>query len=199
MSNEKNFIDGPQFKALHERAPEYVKANGSIKVAELPKIIRSRADTGAAHHGEAWAQGVRFAANQIEDALARQEADKTAAPVGQEIAYLDLGVGGYIDLGSAMTDEQLAKLPKGRHALGIIGTYGVDGYVAAPPAAQAVDLPDDLSESKDWRESDYNGRIEWLKAMHASQRAEIARLQNDVEMLRALIDQQAGKGVSDGI
>lgn len=69
-----------------------------------------------------------------ESALARQEAD-TAAPVGQEIAYLDLGSGGYIDLGSAMTDEQLAKLPKGRHALGIIGTYGVDGYVAAPPAS----------------------------------------------------------------
>lgn len=62
----------------------------------------------------------------------------------------------------------------------------------APPAAQAVDLPDDFSESKDWRESDYNGRIDWLKAMHASQRDEIVRLQNDVEILRTLIDQQAG-------
>jgi hypothetical protein len=63
---------------------------------------------------------------------------------------------------------------------------------AAPLAAQAVDLFDDFSESKDWRESDYNGRIDWLKAMHASQRAEIVRLQNDVEILRALIYQQAG-------
>lgn len=66
---------------------------------------------------------------------------------------------------------------------------------AAPPAAQAVDLSDDFSESKDWRESDYNGRIDWLKAMHASQRAEIVRLQNDVEILRTIIDQQAGKGM----
>lgn len=80
MSNEKNFIDGLQFKAPHERAPEYVKANGSIKVAELPKILRSRADTGAAHHGEAWVQGVRFAANQIEATLARQEADNASSP-----------------------------------------------------------------------------------------------------------------------
>ena len=70
----------------------------------------------------------------------------------------------------------------------------VEPLYAAPPAAQAVDLPDDFSESKDWRESDYNGRVDWLKEMHASQRAEIVRLQNDVEILRALIDQQAGKG-----
>lgn len=49
------------------------------------------------------------------------------------IAYLDIGAGGYLDLGSNLTDEQLQKLPNGRHALGIIGTYGVDGYVAARP------------------------------------------------------------------
>jgi hypothetical protein len=69
----------------------------------------------------------------------------------------------------------------------------ISARLAAPPAAQAVDLPDDLSESKDWRESDYNGRIDWLKAMHASQRAQIVRLQNDMEILRALVDQQ-GRG-----
>ena len=61
-------------------------------------------------------------------------------------------------------------------------------------AAQAVDLPDDFSESKDWLESNYNGRVDWLKAMHVSQRAEIVRLQNDMEILRALIDKQAVKG-----
>ena len=56
---------------------------------------------------------------------------------GQEpVAYLDLGEGGYMDVGTDLSDEELAALPKGRHMLGIIGTYGVDGY----KPAQAVDL-----------------------------------------------------------
>ncbi|MCO7515760.1 hypothetical protein NJF44_10450 [Pseudomonas guariconensis] len=59
------------------------------------------------------------------------------APVqqGEPVAYLDIGAGGYMDLGTDLTDEQLAALPKGRHMLGIVGTYGVDGYTAAPVAA----------------------------------------------------------------
>ncbi len=36
------------------------------------------------------------------------------------VAYLDLGVGGYMDIGTDLTDEALATLPKGRHMLGII-------------------------------------------------------------------------------
>ena len=39
-----------------------------------------------------------------------------------------------MDIGTDLTDEELATLPKGRHMLGIIGTYGVDGYVPAQPA-----------------------------------------------------------------
>ena len=39
-----------------------------------------------------------------------------------------------MDVGTDLTDEELATLPKGRHMLGIIGTYGVDGYVPAQPA-----------------------------------------------------------------
>lgn len=35
MSNDTKFIDGLRFKAPHERAPEYVRAKGSIKVADL--------------------------------------------------------------------------------------------------------------------------------------------------------------------
>lgn len=35
MSNETKFIDGLRFKEPNERAPEYVKAKGSIKVADL--------------------------------------------------------------------------------------------------------------------------------------------------------------------
>lgn len=60
-----------------------------------------------------------------------------SAPVG--VAYLDIGAGGYMDLGSELSDEELAKLPYGRHVLGIIGTHGVDGYALAqqpvPPNA----------------------------------------------------------------
>lgn len=61
-----------------------------------------------------------------------------AAPVAaaqEAVAYLDIGAGGYLDLGSNLPEVQLSALPKGRHALGIIGTYGIDGYVAAPVAA----------------------------------------------------------------
>ena len=57
-----------------------------------------------------------------------------AQPAPNAVAYLDLGVGGYMDIGTDLTDEELATLPKGRHMLGIIGTYGVDGYVPAQPA-----------------------------------------------------------------
>ncbi|HHA2501905.1 TPA: hypothetical protein ACOENT_000075 [Stenotrophomonas maltophilia] len=57
-------------------------------------------------------------------------------PVGEPVAYLDLGAGGYMDLGTDLSDEEMAALPKGRHMLAIIGTYGVDGY----KPAQAVDL-----------------------------------------------------------
>ena len=54
-----------------------------------------------------------------------------AQPAPKAVAYLDIGAGGYMDIGTDLTDEELAALPKGRHMLGVIGTYGVDGYVPA--------------------------------------------------------------------
>ena len=33
------------------------------------------------------------------------------------VAYIDIGEGGYLDLGSDLSDEALRKLPKGRHML----------------------------------------------------------------------------------
>ena len=60
-----------------------------------------------------------------------------AVPAGEAVAYLDIGVGGYLDLGTEKDADELFKLPPGRHMLGIIGTYGVDGYKANPPAAEA--------------------------------------------------------------
>ena len=61
---------------------------------------------------------------------------------GDVVAYLDVGAGGYLDLGAALSEDALQQLPKGRHALVIAGTYGIDGYVAAPqpsPMAQAAE------------------------------------------------------------
>ncbi len=62
-----------------------------------------------------------------------------AQNVPKAVAYLDLGTGGYMDIGTDLTDEALAALPKGKHMLGIVGTYGVDGYV---PAQNAPSVPD---------------------------------------------------------
>ena len=100
----------------------------------------------------------------------------------EAVAYLDIGAGGYLDLGSDLPDERLLSLPKGRHALGIIGTYGIDGYVPAAPCIDASHsgalptLPDDFSESKDWRAGSYGERVEWLMDTVRSQREHIAAL-----------------------
>ena len=75
-------------------------------------------------------------------AWSTQQPAPATQQAGEVVAYLDIGAGGYLDLGSALSDEDLQQLPKGRHALVIAGTYGIDGYVATPqpsPAAQAAD------------------------------------------------------------
>ena len=69
-------------------------------------------------------------------------APATQQPEGDVVAYLDVGANGYLDLGSELSEDALQQLPKGRHALVIAGTYGIDGYVAAPqpsPTAQTAD------------------------------------------------------------
>ena len=67
-------------------------------------------------------------------AMRAQAAPAAVAGPSDAVAYIDIGAGGYLDLGSDLSDEALRKLPKGRHMLAIVGTYGVDGYapVAAP-------------------------------------------------------------------
>ena len=58
------------------------------------------------------------------------------------VGHLDLGVGGYIDIETALPDNELATLPKGRHALAIVGTYGVDGYVPYNLSTSAPNAPE---------------------------------------------------------
>ena len=41
-----------------------------------------------------------------------------------------------------------------------------------------AELPDNYSESKDWKQGNIVSRIQWLKAMLESSRAEIERLEN---------------------
>ena len=75
-----------------------------------------------------------------------------AAAAQEAVAYLDIGAGGYLDIGSDLPEEQLLALPNGRHALGIIGTFGIDGYVAAPvAAAPGIDLEQFRKLSRDMR------------------------------------------------
>lgn len=66
-----------------------------------------------------------------------QAAPAAVAGPSEAVAYLDVGAGGYLDLGTGLTDEALSRLPKGRHALVIAGTYGIDGYTAAPTTQPA--------------------------------------------------------------
>ncbi len=85
------------------------------------------------------------------DALTGTTCRCARQPVGEPVAYLDLGAGGYMDVGTDLSDDELAALPKGRHMLGIIGTYGVDGY----KPAQAVDLGELREMLVGWKNSDY--------------------------------------------
>lgn len=97
-----------------------------------------------------------------------------AAPVSAEpVAYLDLGAGGYVDVGTDLTDEQLAALPKGRHMLAIVGTYGVEGFTAAPVAAQP-----DLTQQT----------LDDVKAGLPARDAEIGALRKEIDTLRAQQD-----------
>lgn len=93
-----------------------------------------------------------------------------AQPAPNAVAYLDLGVGGYMDIGTDLTDEALATIPKGRHMLGIVGTYGIEGYVPAQPAPEVLsDLTSLLREATDilkWYGNGLHikklsGRIDW--------------------------------------
>ena len=91
--------------------------------------------------------------------------------VPKAVAYLDIGAGGYVDIGTDLTGEELDAIPNGRHMLGIVGTYGVDGYVPAQPAPS---MPDVDALAQFIREVDGSHQLgagvlaeriaEWLKA-----------------------------------
>ncbi|WP_046382658.1 hypothetical protein [Pseudomonas veronii] len=68
-------------------------------------------------------------AQELRALLDKTDAGISAStPQGEPVAFLDIGAGGYVDLGTDQPLEALEKLPYGRHMLGIIGTYGADGW-----------------------------------------------------------------------
>ena len=97
-----------------------------VKLPKLPAPLPA-----SAFNGE---DGVYTPADMRDYAARAVEMDREgrrAAHQHQAVAYLDLGAGGYMDLGADLSDEALARLPKGRHVLAIVGTFGVDGYTPA--------------------------------------------------------------------
>ena len=100
--------------------------------------VRSLSPTGIYDDAGPWVRYEDHVA--VIAALGTQPAPATQQPEGDVVAYLDIGASGYLDLGAALSEDALQQLPKGRHALVIAGTYGIDGYVAASqpsPTAQA--------------------------------------------------------------
>lgn len=127
----------------------------ALRLADLLEALQSHMGPRRPNHPDdqlAWNGYTQAAAE-----LRRQHAAlSAAAPAAPAMAYLDIGIGGYTDVGTDLTEDQLAALPKGRHMLGIIGTYGIDGFQAAPQAQQpgaahpiAPDIAADLERS-DW-------------------------------------------------
>lgn len=125
--------------------------------------------------------------------------NRRTAQGAEPVAYLDIGAGGYLDIGSDLRDEQLSRLPRGRHMLAIVGTYGADGYAprsSSPPTAEV--------EKK-------AARYDWLRALPLFGAWDVTRVRPNREWLidslranelDAAIDAalqsdqaQAGKGV----
>ena len=119
------------------------------KIAEMEKqepVAKVRIHKAGGNAGLAWSVAPL---NDFDSLPLMRDGDRLYAFPGAQaqnvpkaVAYLDLGTGGYMDIGTDLTDEALAALPKGRHMLGIVGTYGVDGYVPAQPAQSVPSVPD---------------------------------------------------------
>jgi len=102
---------------------------------------------------DALAYGINNSYIAAPTALAAPQPAPAVAGLGSVVAYLDVGAGGYLDLGTELSEKVLAQLPKGRHMLAIAGTYGADGYSPAP-AAQAAPQPPAAQGNAERRDMD---------------------------------------------
>lgn len=104
-----------------------------------------------------------------------QAAPAAVAGPSEAVAYLDIGAGGYLDLGTDLSNEALSRLPKGRHVLVIAGTYGIDGYTAAPNTQPAPDEILNMAREQGLPETETEGvfrvNVDDLGRMFAADRA----------------------------
>lgn len=126
----------PKAEPVPETENPVSQPAGEYPPLPLPDFGRARR-LGAAYYGDAYTADQMRAYADATCAMRAQAAPAAVAGMSEAVAYLDIGGGGYLDLGSDLSDEALRKLPKGRNMLAIVGTYGVDGYVpVAPPTTQ---------------------------------------------------------------
>ncbi|MDX3986886.1 MAG: hypothetical protein QHC88_16685 [Achromobacter sp.] len=121
---------------------------------------------------------------------------------GDAVAYLDLGAGGYMDVGTDLTDEQLAALPKGRHRLAIIGTHGVDGYTRAALASAPVagELPDAVRVPLDSLHADAGYLVGRVLDHSLSRDEVVAVIRSRIDAAKAaLAAPQASEAVRDAV
>ena len=100
MSNEIEieFVDGLIVKAPHERAPEFVKAQISIKVADLGQWLREKhrageewvnVDVKAAKSGKWYAAVNTYKKDDKPKETPRQSERRPSAPTGSKLDGLD--------------------------------------------------------------------------------------------------------------
>ena len=71
-----------------------------------------------------------------------------------------------VSIPADMTHAQVAGI-----AVTILGD--IARKLEAPAAQRKYPLPDDLYDSKDWKEADYAGRVEWLHSMYEGKKQEL--------------------------
>lgn len=136
--------------------------------------------------------------NEAPDEALRPEQAEAERP--EVVGYLDIGAGGYIDIGSDLTNERLSQLPMGRHALVIVGTYGVDGYVAndelmtvaqhAASVARWAEMFNRVEQERDAALARVSGLRSLLNPI-------LCYVENDIERMRGDRDKSDNKEIYD--
>ena len=137
-TNELRFSAANSVRDLALLPSEVLELLDRLEAAEKERDWHADRCEDAMSECDALRTAVRHESDCVEAAKTKLKA-LHAKPAPTAVAYLDLGTGGYMDIGTDLTDEELAAIPKGRHMLGIIGTYGVDGYLPAHPAPSVPD------------------------------------------------------------